>query len=169
MYEVSDEGEVRSLERVVEVRGHHFGHTEMRLPGGILAGGINRHGYRNVGLSNRNGVRKTFNVHRLVCEAFHGPRPTGMEVCHGPNGKLDNRASQLRWGTRKENMADKLRDGTSHKGVGNGRAKLTEDDVRAIWARKGEIPGRVAKEYGVTRATIRFIWLRLTWQHLDLV
>jgi hypothetical protein len=43
-------------------------------------------------------------VHQLVCEAWHGPRPDGMEVLHQDEDGLNNRPSNLRWGTRKENL-----------------------------------------------------------------
>jgi hypothetical protein len=46
-------------------------------------------------------------VHALVLRAFVGPPPKlGMECRHGPGGLLDNRASQLRWGTSQENKDD---------------------------------------------------------------
>ncbi len=48
--------------------------------------------------------RKSYKVHRLVCEAFHGTPEEGMEVLHRNECSIDNRASNLRWGTRKENM-----------------------------------------------------------------
>lgn len=48
---------------------------------------------------------KTYKVHRLVCEAFHGPAPTTKHiVLHLNEEPTDNRAENLRWGTRKENQ-----------------------------------------------------------------
>jgi hypothetical protein len=44
-------------------------------------------------------------VHRLVCEAFHGPPPfDGAVVIHLNENALDNRPSNVKWGTQKENM-----------------------------------------------------------------
>ena len=44
-------------------------------------------------------------VHRLVCEAFHGPAPSeNSVVIHINEDSLDNRAENLRWGTQKENL-----------------------------------------------------------------
>lgn len=59
-----------------------------------------RHVYR--GLFNRK--LGNLKVHRLVCEAFHGPCPPGMEVLHDDEDGLNNRPENLRWGTRKENL-----------------------------------------------------------------
>lgn len=48
---------------------------------------------------------KTYKVHRLVCEAFHGPAPSSKHiVLHLNEEPTDNRAENLRWGTRKENQ-----------------------------------------------------------------
>jgi hypothetical protein len=44
-------------------------------------------------------------VHRLVCEAFHGPPPfEGAVVIHLDENALNNRADNLRWGSQKENL-----------------------------------------------------------------
>lgn len=41
----------------------------------------------------------TTHLHRVICEAFHGPCPDGMECDHIDNDKLNNSASNLRWVT----------------------------------------------------------------------
>lgn len=44
-------------------------------------------------------------VHQLVCEAFHGPKPFEKSVViHIDENSLNNRASNLKWGTQKENL-----------------------------------------------------------------
>jgi hypothetical protein len=44
-------------------------------------------------------------VHRLVCEAFHGPAPFDRAVViHIDENALNNRPENLRWGTQKENL-----------------------------------------------------------------
>ena len=44
-------------------------------------------------------------VHRLVCEAFHGPAPDQRSVViHIDENALNNRPENLRWGTQKENL-----------------------------------------------------------------
>lgn len=48
---------------------------------------------------------KTYKVHRLVAEAFHGPPPfDGAVVMHLDENAANNRASNLQWGTQKENL-----------------------------------------------------------------
>ncbi len=44
-------------------------------------------------------------VHRLVCLAFHGPKPfPEAVVIHIDEDAHNNRADNLRWGTQKENL-----------------------------------------------------------------
>ena len=60
-----------------------------------------RHFY--MGLHNR--AFGSMKVHRLVCEAFHGPPPFERAVVlHLDEDATNNRAENLRWGTQKENL-----------------------------------------------------------------
>jgi len=44
-------------------------------------------------------------VHRVVCDAFHGPAPfPNAVVIHLNENALDNRPENLKWGTQKENL-----------------------------------------------------------------
>lgn len=106
-YEVSDQGEVQSLDRVVQ----HGLYGASRQRGRILALTTMPSGHKQVGL-NREGKAYRKQVHKLVLEAFEGPCPDGMEACHGPGGPGDNRRSNLRWDTRSGNVLDQVSAGT---------------------------------------------------------
>lgn len=44
-------------------------------------------------------------VHRLICEAFHGPPPFEKAVViHLDEDALNNKPENLKWGTQKENL-----------------------------------------------------------------
>jgi hypothetical protein len=59
--------------------------------------------YRTVRL-NKNGVAKTYKLHRLLAEAFRH-KPFGSNyVNHIDGNKLNNHISNLEWCTHKENM-----------------------------------------------------------------
>jgi hypothetical protein len=46
-----------------------------------------------------------FLIHRLVCEAFHGPAPEGKPYAlHRDEDGANNRPENLYWGTQKENL-----------------------------------------------------------------
>ena len=125
-YEVSDQGRVRSIDRVVTDKNGR----RMAFAGRVMAPKFNRQsGYWFVILA-RPGVRLTRAIHVLVALAWIGPRPEGMEVRHGESGKSDNSLANLCYGTPKQNGEDKIRDGVSGRGEQNGLAKLNEMQVR---------------------------------------
>lgn len=44
-------------------------------------------------------------VHRVICEAFHGPAPFDRAVViHLDEDGLNNKPENLKWGTQKENL-----------------------------------------------------------------
>ena len=55
-------------------------------------------GYLTVNLSNCGTKRRRY-IHRLVIEAFAGPRPEGMVCCHNDGDPENNRFENLRWDT----------------------------------------------------------------------
>jgi len=96
-------------------------------------GGINKDGYRIYKLTLPSGEKRTFRVHRLVCEAWHGRPPTEKhQVAHWDGNKANNHFGNLRWATPQENSHDCVRQGIDPVGVRNGRAKSSEADVREI-------------------------------------
>ena len=79
----------------------------VRSPRGVLKAYSHPLGYLLVAVRFNAGEKRTcVTVHRLVAEAFIGPRPAGLDVAHGDNDKTNNRAENLRYATRSENMAD---------------------------------------------------------------
>lgn len=109
LYEVSDHGRVRSLDRRVT-----SGRRTRFQAGRVLSGarGRVRHPHRRVPLS-REGATKDFYVHRLVLEVFVGPCPPGMEACHNDGDPTNNHLGNLRWDTHFENVQDIARHGTN--------------------------------------------------------
>lgn len=100
IYEVSDAGRVRSLDRL-DNRGR-------RTTGRVLAERPLRDGRVRVSLA-KNGQTVDGYVYRLVLEAFVGPCPKGMEALHWDDVRSNNTLSNLRWGTRTDNMRDMSR------------------------------------------------------------
>jgi NUMOD4 motif/HNH endonuclease len=168
-YQVSDFGRLRSLDRTILCADRWGGTAFRHYRGRILKPQPGTSGYQFVMLY-RDQVPYDRMIHTLVAEAFLGPRPEGMQVCHGPNGKHDNRASELRYDTPAGNMADCLRDGTDSRGSKSANAKLTEADVIDIRNRASTggwgIQDQLAKEYGVSWANISQIIRRKTWKHI---
>ena len=109
IYEVSSHGRVRSLDRTVTYSDGRV----CRLKGKALRTPPNQDGYPRANLSAQ-GKSQVRHVHALVAEAFIGPRPDGVDVCHGDGDPANNRLDNLRYGTRSENMLDAVRHGTDH-------------------------------------------------------
>ncbi|MFE5828694.1 HNH endonuclease [Streptomyces sp. NPDC056508] len=122
-----------------------------------------RNGYQYVGLSKADGTggTKSFNVHRLVLEAFDRPSRPGEQCRHLNGDPADNRLSNLCWGTPRENAADRVRHGTVTRHHG-GRAKLTAQQLAEIRAADMTVRGtqaRLARAFGVTSSTISNAYL----------
>lgn len=162
-YSVSTLGRVKSVERLV--RGPRNCLKPIRER--ILKTRLNR-GYEVVNLY-LEGEQSTYRVHCLVADAFLGPRPEGCDVCHINGVRNDNRISNLRYGSRLENIEDAKRHGTFPKGESVGGAKLTE--AKVVWARNERANGvptkEIAKKCGVSYATIRLAIARKTWAHVS--
>lgn len=95
LYQVSDEGRVRSLTRV-----NNYGR---KVRGQIIKQQKSKHGgYLTVGLC-KNGKRTLFFVHRLVAMAFIEPTDTTETVNHINEIKTDNRVENLEWMTLHDN------------------------------------------------------------------
>lgn len=105
-YAVSSAGEVK------RITPDKYG----RLSGTPMKASSDSDGYLQVNLFGPNGKR-TVKIHRAVCDAFHGPRPSGdHEVAHGDGARQNNRSENLRWATRKENAADRDLHGRTVRG-----------------------------------------------------
>jgi len=167
-YEVSNRGQVRSLPRLVRCRG-----------GGsrLVVGGIRKlckvpgGGYYVVSLHN-DGGQKRFYIHRLVLDAFRGPKPNPRMVCRHLDGDpTNNRRSNLVWGTCQENADDMRRHGTVDRPAGEKHpcAKLTDKKVlriRKLYATGEYTLAAIATAYGVTAVCVRDVVRRITWKHL---
>lgn len=163
-YEVSSLGGLRSLDMwklnsIGRMRFH---------PGAVLSPCLYSSKYKMATFRGHAKQERRL-LHAVVCEAFHGPRPSGHQVAHNNGNRLDNRAENLRWATPTENALDKEMHGTGNKGVKHAMAKLSEDDVRRIRSRceNGESAESIASDFPVTRHCVWRIHHRKTWGWLE--
>jgi hypothetical protein len=114
LYEVSDQGRVRSIDRPNPYR--RWGENGMRLMRGrVLVQAPSSDGkYLCVHLS-ANNKQKTHKVDHLVLTAYVGPRPDGLDSCHWDDDGHNNRLTNLRWDTRANNHHDCVRNGRHYQ------------------------------------------------------
>jgi hypothetical protein len=163
-YEVSDDGLVRSVDRVVVCKNG----SRRKYTGSPLSRFIDSDGYWRAHLW-ASSVGRIRPVHALVLEAFVGPKPAGF-VCRHMNGnRQDNRLENLEWGTVQDNIDDMTRHGTRARGEGSPNAVLTRCSVVRIRSEKaaGRSLSSLAKEFGVYKSTIARVVKRKTWAHVE--
>ena len=103
-YQVSNEGRVKSVERIV-YRGVNKNGTDIfqRVDSRVLALHTTPNGYYSIML-HKEGVSKRFLVHRLVAQAFV-PNPNGRpEINHKDGNRKNDVCENLEWCDRRENI-----------------------------------------------------------------
>lgn len=159
-YSVSSLGRVKSHARiVVEAGGRRHPVLEKVLR---PSEGTNR--YFKVGLS-RNSIMKSASVRVLVAQAFLGPRPDGLQVCHNDGKKWNNVKTNLRYGTHLENDADQDAHQTRRRGEAHGSSKVNEGKVQKIRC-DVRTHRLIADEFGISPASVSNIKSRKTWGHV---
>ena len=145
--------QVSNLGRVISLPGG-------RRSGQILANGRSSTGYLTVVLW-KTGAGKSYQVQSLVLLAFEGPQPDGSVIRHLDGNKVNNKLSNLCYGTQTQNYRDVYDIGRTHR-------KLTRSDVLEIRSAlaAGENKHVLAARYGVCERAIRniragrtFAWL----------
>ena len=150
-----------------EVEGYPYEVSSLgrvRRGGRVLAPRRHSHGYHRVCFS-VGGVSTDAYIHRLVCEAFHGPPPYPDHHADHIDGTRDNNhASNLRWLSPSENR--KLRN--IAKGERSGQSKLKEAEVRMILrvSTNTSTDKSLAAKFNVSREQVRDIRLRKSWRHI---
>lgn len=117
LYEVNRAGEVRRDGRLLKPTRHFLGYMYLNL----RADGATHRRY----------------VHVLVAEAFHGERPPGQDVDHINHQRDDNRAANLRWLSRSENLRRRIAPNLGGKPPNRG-TRLTDAEALEIHRMRGE-------------------------------
>ena len=159
-YEVSSDGKVRSIRRLVSInsvtpeRKRWMGGSEI-TPRKV------KDGYLVVTLSG-GGRRQKLPVHRAVLMTF-SRLPVEGEVCRHMNGNpADNRSSNLQWGSHLENMQDRQEHGHYQTCDSHHMAKLSREQVAEIYTSRGTT-SEIAAKYGVGTSTVNRIRTGVSW------
>lgn len=165
LYQVSNTGKVKSLERYVPARNNG-----LRVVRERILGKNTKDDYVKIILCD--GDRKRVDsVHRIVAEFFI-PNPKNLPMINHKNGvKHDNRVENLEWCTQSDNVLHANRIGLcdTAKGERNIHSKLQEEDVLLIvkLLERGLLEHSIATLFKIKQSTVNSIKLNKTWKHVD--
>ena len=111
--EVYRDGRIKTKDHTK--RTHKCGRREGRR-GKFLSPGIDQYGYERVVLT-RNGVRKSYQVHRIVAKAFIPNTENKPTVNHKNGIKADNRVENLEWATHREQKEHSIKLGLAENNI----------------------------------------------------
>lgn len=108
------------------------------FPDGTISNGkklmkpfVDEDGYLRIALT-INKKQKKFYVHRLVYELYVGPLMIGEVCCHNDNNRTNNHWKNLRSDSQKNNISDKLKNGTWQAGDTHPAVKYTDKQVERL-------------------------------------
>jgi len=164
IYEASNYGQIKSIERVVATNTVNQYRTVRER---IMKIQTTKDGYKLVSLKHKN-KRFSATVHNLVMMSFVGPRPEGLCICHNNGIPSDNRLDNLRYDTPSSNTQDKWLHGTMRFGDQSLNTKINKEIVALIFEMR-EANWKllnIAKFVGVGRTLISNVLSGKRWAHL---
>lgn len=170
MYQVSNFGNVRSVEREIEQLDRMGNPCKMVYKGRVLKPSKRKNGYLCATFSKNNLLHRE-NIHRIVAKTFIPNPDNKPQVNHKDSNKENNRVDNLEWVDNSGNQKHAFKYGgqKSLRGENAPWAKLTDEIVLEIRTRhaKGDISYRqLSIEYGLSREYTRRLVLGLNWNHI---
>ena len=123
-------------------------------------------GYGSFGAGRIQGIPQQ--AHRVAYLLTHGTLPKGVVIRHTCNNRPCCNPTHLIGGTHQDNSNDKVQANrqAKPKGINNGRAKLTDQQVLDI---RDDNRSRlaIAKDYKISRVLVGKIKRKENWSHLS--
>ncbi len=159
-YQISNKGRLKSLPR--------WGSPKTN----ILETANNGKGYLITAIGYKRKL-KSFVIHRLVAIYFVvNPDPINYkEINHIDGNKKNNHASNLEWSSRSKNVQHAFDTGLKfgYKGSKHPKSILNEEQVLLIRSKhvfRKYSHVTLAKEFSVSKSTIKHILARESWKHI---
>lgn len=147
-YEVSDLGEIRSIDRYI---GNRF------WPGKVISPHL-CNGYHRVQISQNDRAKKV-NVHRAVLDTFMPRSGDKLLVRHKDDDRTNNKLSNLEWGTYQENSRDQVESKAKYVKLDAQQV----DEIRNLYAQGGTSYKELAIQFGISTTQISRIVKRKAW------
>lgn len=159
IYKVSNLGRIYSAPRENSIG--------LMRKGRFMRPDIGKKGYPQIMLRFHNRVHRE-KVHRIVLRAFIGECPDGYECRHLDGNSRNCNLSNLEWGTKEQNQADRIRHGTITAGSSHPNAKLKTKDVLRMrkLSSEGWTCRELEREFGMSDSQVSKIVNRLAWTHI---
>lgn len=166
LYQVSNFGQVRGMDRIVNGR---------KLKGNFLKHDIVSGGYHRISLCNNN-IRKNYLISRLVAKNFID-NPKNLEyVNHKDLDKNNNHIDNLEWISRHENQIHFCKSNLAEQRYlktsceKNPKSKLKDIDVSLIRKLRNEFGLKhktLAWLFDVNKTTIQDIVYKKSWKYVE--
>lgn len=114
---------------------------------------------------------RVWRAHRVSYTLTKGEIPEGHVIRHRCDNRPCVRPDHLETGTQAENVRDAMERSAFQRGENNGNAKLTRDEVLAIYylAHEGRLKQtEIAERFGITVRQVRYIKSGKRWGHTTL-
>lgn len=147
IYQVSNKGRVKSLERDIICKNGVKRHYKER----IMKGSLDMDGYLYVGLGNNKGERKFLWIHRIVATTFIPNLDNKPQVNHKDEVKTNNFVENLEWMTCKENVNYGTHNERMAKALSKSVAQYTRDgELVKVWQSTNE----AGRQLGIGQSNI---------------
>jgi len=162
LYEVSDQGRVRSKNRSHACLSRVGKPMVRRVRGKVLTPSFDDDGYKFVRL-HKSSYGKHMRLARLVLTTFVREPVSGEEACHLNHDKADNALGNLVWGSRQENEDQKTAAGRRPPSERYGLLKPAH--IRAIHSlrKKGLTLTQIGDRVGCHYSNVSLILRGKTW------
>lgn len=116
----------------------------------------------------KHGQNRTMLVHRMACEARHGPAPgQGFQAAHLCGNAWCVNPDHSMWATATVNASHKKMHGTHLEGEKTPASKLCAEDVRKIRSLDGVLTRKeIASLFGTSDKNVSCIILRKSWKSI---